>query len=75
MAGFFNYDNAVITTINKIVDMILLSIVYVILCIPIITIGPATTALYYAVVKMLEGKGLTLLENFLKVSKKTLNKV
>lgn len=51
MAGFFNYDNAVITTINKIVDMVLLSLVYVILCIPIITIGPATTALYYAVVK------------------------
>ena len=51
MAGFFNYDNPIITGINKIVDMILLSLIYVIICIPIITIGPATTALYYTVVK------------------------
>lgn len=31
--------------------MLFLSIVYLIICIPIITIGPATTALYYTVVK------------------------
>lgn len=51
MASLFDYDNPIISGINKVVDMILLSIIYGFLCIPIITIGPATTALYYAVVK------------------------
>ncbi len=51
MASFFSYDNPIITGVNKIVDMFLLSLVYVIVCLPIITIGPATTALYYTVVK------------------------
>lgn len=51
MGEFFNLDNPVFSAINKFVDMIFLSIVYIIICIPIITIGPATTALYYTVVK------------------------
>ncbi|HHX55596.1 MAG TPA: YesL family protein [Clostridiales bacterium] len=51
MGTLFNLDNPVFTAINKFVDMLFLSIVYIIICIPIITIGPATTALYYTVVK------------------------
>lgn len=51
MGNLFNLDNPVFTAINKFVDMLFLSVVYLIICIPIITIGPATTALYYTVVK------------------------
>ena len=51
MANIFNYDNPIISTINKIADMVILSILYLIICIPIVTIGPATTALYYTIVK------------------------
>lgn len=53
MSGFFNVDNAFFTFMGKVCDIILLSIVWIILCIPIVTIGPATTALYYATVKVI----------------------
>ncbi len=51
MSNLFNLDNPIFSIINKIVDIVLLSIVYTLICIPIFTIGPATTALYYTVVK------------------------
>lgn len=51
MSGFFNPDNSFFTALGKIADIIILSVVWSLLCIPIITIGPATTALYYATVK------------------------
>lgn len=53
MSGFFNMENGFFSTISKIVDIIILSMIWSLLCIPIITIGPATTALYYTVVKVI----------------------
>ena len=52
MSNIFNLDNPFFTAMSKLCDLVWLSILYVFLCIPIITIGPATTALYYAVVKV-----------------------
>lgn len=52
MSSFFNMDNPLFSILNKICDMLFVSIAFIFLCIPIITIGPATTALYYAVVKV-----------------------
>lgn len=51
MSGFFNLDNGFFTTLSKIADIIILSVIWALICIPVITIGPATTALYYATVK------------------------
>lgn len=70
MGGFFNLDNAFFATINKIVDMVLLSIVYVIICIPIITIGPATTALYYVTVKVIRRERSYVFREFFKSFKR-----
>lgn len=49
--SIFNPDNAVFTFINKIVDLIILSLIFIVCCLPVVTIGPACSALYYAVVK------------------------
>lgn len=43
----FKYDNPIIEVIGKIVDVILLGIIWFIMCIPILTIGASTTAAYY----------------------------
>ena len=76
MSKFFSVDNKFFTTINKIVDMMWLSILWSLCCLPLlflifsileqngllllvivllplgfITVGPASAALYYAVVK------------------------
>ena len=51
MGNLFNMDNAFFRFMGKLFDVVALSLVYVIVCIPLITIGPATSALYYASVK------------------------
>lgn len=53
MSNFFNMDNGFFTALSKFVDIIIISLVWLICCIPVITIGPATTSLYYAVVKVI----------------------
>jgi uncharacterized membrane protein YesL len=46
-------DNPLFSILSKICDMLFISIAYIFLCLPIITIGPATTALYYTIVKVI----------------------
>lgn len=53
MNRIFNSDNSVMKALSKLFDIGWLSLVYIIFCIPIITIGPATTALYYTSIKVL----------------------
>lgn len=47
----FRQQNGVIWVINKIVDLILLSVLWAVCCIPIVTIGASSAALYHAVMK------------------------
>jgi len=49
---FFDVDNPIWRFMNKLVDMVLLTVVWAICCLPIVTIGAATTALYYVTMKM-----------------------
>lgn len=47
----FNWDNIVFQMLGKLVDCVWVSILWVICCIPVFTIGASTTALYYTVHK------------------------
>ena len=47
MEKFLNSDNGVMRALSKIFDMGLLTLIYLVFCIPIVTIGAATTSLYY----------------------------
>ena len=51
LESLFNPDNPAMVFINKLIDLVTISIVWTIFCIPIVTIGPSCAALYYAVVK------------------------
>lgn len=53
MGDLFNMDNKFFQGLGKIVDCICLSIIWFFLCIPIVTAGAATTALYYTVNKVI----------------------
>lgn len=53
MDKFFNLDNGIFRGINKIVDCICLSLLFVLTCIPVFTIGASMTALYYTVHKVI----------------------
>ena len=51
MGSIFNLDNPVWRFIGKLADVVMLNIVCLICCLPIVTIGPAVTALYYVMIK------------------------
>ena len=51
MGGLFSIDNPIMRFLNKVTDCIILNLLWLIFCIPIVTIGASTTAFYYAVTK------------------------
>lgn len=55
----FNYDNILIRMMNRLGDAMLLSIIFTISCLPVVTIGAALTALNYTAMK-----GLTLEDGY-----------
>ena len=57
MAKNYNSDNLLMQFSDHVSDVIFLSIFGVIGCIPVLTIGTATTALYYAAMKSIRDEG------------------
>lgn len=53
MSDKFNMDGGVFSFLNKLFDVLFLSILWTLFCLPIITIGPSTTALYYTTAKVI----------------------
>lgn len=53
MDKIFNSDSGVMRALSKLFDMGQLTLIYLVFCIPVITIGAATTSLYYVSAKVL----------------------
>ncbi len=66
MGKFFNLDSPFVAFMNRVADLMILNIVYLICCIPVITIGPATTALYYVTLKMARDEESYIIKSFFK---------
>lgn len=49
----FKTDSRFMRVLSKLCDMVLLSAIFLVSCVPVITIGAASTALYYTTVKVL----------------------
>ncbi len=56
MNDFFNYDGPFFRVLNRIGDLVILNLLWILCCIPIVTIGASTTALYYNTIKMAAGE-------------------
>lgn len=54
MNRLFNMDNGIFRVLGKLVDCVWLSMLFLITCIPIFTIGASLTSLYYTVQKVLK---------------------
>ncbi len=57
MNTIFNMDNPFWSTMEKVFDVFVLNCCWLLCCIPIVTIGPSITALYYASIGMIRGDG------------------
>lgn len=64
-----NPDGRIFNFLGKLGDFFILNIMYLIACIPIVTIGAATTALYYNTLKMAEDRESYVWKDFWKAFK------
>lgn len=65
MGNLFNIDNAFFTGMGKITDCVFLSILWVVFSLPIITMGAATSAMYYVCSKNLRENRGYIWKNFI----------
>lgn len=68
----FNPENLFFRTLSKGVDLVGLSLLWLLLCIPVVTIGPATAALYYTVVKVFRYRKEEAFKTYLKAFRENL---
>lgn len=53
MGELFNLDNKFFQSLGKLIDCVCLSLMWLVCCLPIVTTGAATTALYYTINKVI----------------------
>ena len=56
MDRFFNMDNKFFTFMSRVADLIILNILCIVCCIPIVTIGPSISAMFYVTMKMVRNE-------------------
>lgn len=66
MERFFNMDNKFFVFMGRVADLILLNLLCVVCCLPIITIGPSITALFYVTLKMVRNEESYIFRSFFK---------
>lgn len=66
MRSLFSPDNAVMQFIAKIFDLVVLNLIFILSCVPVITIGASISALYYVSLKMVRGEDPYIWQNFWK---------
>ena len=54
----------ILRNLSRMIDLLWLSIIFFVTCIPVVTIGPAVTALYYTVVKVIRRERGKLAESY-----------
>lgn len=70
--NLFNLDNPLMQFLGKLADLFILNILYLICCIPIVTIGAATTALYTVTLKSVKNEESYIVKSFFKAFKSNL---
>lgn len=64
MNNFFSLDNKFFTFMTRVADLIIINLLFAICCLPVITIGPAMSALYYVTLKMVKNEETYPTKNF-----------
>ena len=53
--NFMNQDNIVVIALNRIGDIIIANLLFLLCSIPLVTIGPSLTALYHCMLRIVKG--------------------
>ncbi|MBS6500851.1 MAG: DUF624 domain-containing protein [Clostridium sp.] len=66
LSKIFNLDNGIMRFFSRIFDMVVLNLLFIIFCIPIVTIGASLTAMYSITLKMVINEESHIIRGFLK---------
>lgn len=66
MFSIFNLDNPIMQFMGKVFDVLTASILWLICCIPVVTIGASTTAMYYVTLKIVRDENTHTVRSFLR---------
>ena len=69
MGSIFNIDGPLMRTLTRIADLAVLNIIWLITCIPVITIGAADIAMYTVLIRMKEQREGNVLKQYLSAFK------
>ena len=67
----FNMNNPFWRGMGRIFDACLLNILWLLCCIPVFTIGPSTTALYYAMINLVRGEEIYVSQDFFRAFRRS----
>lgn len=70
MKGMFDIDSPVMDVLNKIMNIVVINLCFLISCIPVITIGAAITAMYHVNLKMVRNEETYVFSLYWKAFKK-----
>lgn len=66
MGKIFSLDSPFVQFMNKVADIMWLNILFIICCIPVVTIGASITAMYYVTLKMVRNEEAYITKSFFK---------
>ena len=71
--NLLNEDNVVHVFLNKLGDIVIANLLFILCCIPVITIGPSMTALYHCMMRTVKGNKTAQRKHFSELLRKTSN--
>lgn len=66
MSRFFNMESPIFVFLSRMADLMILNVVFLITCIPIVTIGAAWSSLYYVTLKMVRNEESYIVRSYFK---------
>lgn len=74
MNSIFSFDNPVWNFIGKLADMVILTLLWALCSLPVVTLGASTTALYYVMLKLAEDKEGSICTSFFRAFRENLKR-
>ncbi|MBR6452686.1 MAG: YesL family protein [Lachnospiraceae bacterium] len=69
MGSFFSVEGPLFSGLDRMADLFWLNILFIVCCIPVVTIGASTTALYYVTLKMVKNEESHITKSFFRAFK------
>lgn len=70
MESIFHYESGLIKLLNRMANLLIVSVLWSVCCIPVITLVPASAAMYHTVAKIVQGTGQGVIKDYFRTLKR-----